>query len=99
MTLVPTKISGVGNVPIDETLCCEIDHIIEAIFLEEPSNQFLITDIALDKDMARVVLNAFKVLKISGVGRLVKVDEQDIGILLQNLVNEVGTYKTSVAVN
>ena len=59
----------------------KVDDVIEVIFLEQPFDQFLVADIALHKDVARVALDALQVFQVAGIGQLVQVDQQDVVML------------------
>ena len=56
-----------------------------------------ITDISLHKDMPGIILHAFQILQIAGIGKLVQVDESYILMMGQHVVDEVAAYEASAA--
>ena len=63
-------------------LCSEVDHIVEVVLCEESSDKFFVADVALNKDVPWIAFTVFQVFKISCIGECVKVDEQNIIVLL-----------------
>ena len=63
------------------------------------SDKSLIADIALDEDMAGIVLDIFQVFQVAGIGQLIQVDQADILVFFQHIVDKVGANKTGTAGN
>lgn len=78
-------------------LRCEVDHIVEIVLTEETGDKFFVADVSLDEHMAWITFTAFEVFKIASIGELVQVDEQDIVILLQHIVDEIGADESGTA--
>ena len=75
----------------------KVDDVIEIVLCKQALDQLLVADVALHKDMAGVALNVLQVLEVAGVGQLVEVDQQDLGVLLEHIMHKVGTDKTGAA--
>ena len=61
---------------------CEVNHIIEIVFLEELCHQFFIADISLHENMPGIALYAFQVFQIACLGQCIKIHQKNILILL-----------------
>ena len=77
--------------------CCKIDNIVKVVLLEKLCHKFLITNIALNKHMARITLDVFQVFKISRICKLVQIYEQDVIVLFKHIVDEVGADESGTA--
>ena len=75
----------------------KVDDVIEIVLCKQALDQLLVADVALHEDMAGVALNVLQVLEVAGVGQLVEVDQQDLGVLLEHIMHKVGTDKTGAA--
>jgi hypothetical protein len=75
----------------------KVDDIIEIVLCKQALHQFLVADVALHEHMAGVALHVLQVLQIAGIGQLIQVDQQDLGVLLEHIVNKVGADKTGAA--
>ena len=102
------QVDGTHHVALDENfrvldgavnmaLSGKVDDVIEIVLCKQALDQLLVADVALHKDMAGVALNVLQVLEVAGVGQLVKVDQQDLGVLLEHIMHKVGTNKTGAA--
>ena len=87
----------VGNGPVHVALSREVYDIVKVILLEQGRYQFLVADVALDEDVARVALHAFEVLQVARVGQLVQVDQENVVVLFQHVVDEVGANEAGAA--
>ena len=75
----------------------KVDDVIEIVLCKQALDQLLVADVALHEDVAGVALNVLQVLEVAGVGQLVEVDQQDLGVLLEHIMHKVGTDKTGAA--
>ena len=62
----------------------KVDDIIEIVLCKQALHQLLVADV-------------LQVLQIAGIGQLIQVDQQDLGVLLEHIVNKVGADKTGAA--
>ena len=67
----------------------KVDNRPRMILFEKLCNKLPVADIAFDKYMARVFSQRFQILKVTGVGQFVQVDDNTFACL-QPGVNEVG---------
>ena len=67
----------------------EIDHVVKIILFKESCHQVFVADIALHKDVPGIVFYAFEVFQVSGIGERVKIDQENVLILLQHVIHEI----------
>ena len=87
----------VGNGPVHVALGGEVDDIVKVILLEQGRYQFLVADIPLDEDVPGVPFHALQVFQVPGVGQLVQVDQENVIVLFQHVVDEVGANEARTA--
>ena len=102
------QVDGTHHVALDENfrvldgavnvaLRGKVDDVIEIVLCKQALDQLLVADVALHEDVAGVALNVLQVLEVAGVGQLVEVDQQDLGVFLEHIMHKVGTDKTGAA--
>ena len=89
----------VADAAVNVALGSKVDDVIRVIFGDQVSDKSLIADIALNKDMAGIVLDIFQVFQVAGIGQLIQVDQADILVFFQHIVDKVGANKTGTAGN
>ena len=88
---------GVLDGTVHMALSGKVDDIIEVVLCKQALHQLLVADVALHEHMAGVALHILQVLQIARVGQLIQVDQQDLGVLLEHIVDKVGADKTGAA--
>jgi hypothetical protein len=71
-------------------------HAVDPILVENPYHVVKITDISLDKHIVRLIFDILKVLKVSGIGKGIKIYDPVLRILVDEkpyhmASNETGT--------
>ena len=69
--------------------CGKIDHVVKIVLLEKSGNQLFVADIALHKDVPGITFYAFEIFQVAGIGERVKIDQENVLILLQHVIHEV----------
>ena len=75
----------------------EVYDIVKVILLEQGRYQFLVADIPLDEDVPGVPFHVLQVFQVPGVGQLVQVDQENVIVLFQHVVDEVGANEAGAA--
>ena len=77
----------------------EMDHRVEVVFDEKPGDELFVNNIALDRDVARIVDEIGEILRIRRVGHLVEIDEMrhSHARRAEKMANEIGTNEAVAA--
>ena len=67
---------------VNMALCCEVNHTVDVIFLEDSHNCLKVTDVGFDKGIVRFVFNVFQVGEVACVCQLINVDDMIIRIFV-----------------
>ena len=68
----------------------KIDNSIRIIRIEYFCHRFSITDIRIDKMIVRKVFHILQIFQITGIRKLVQIDNLDgIAVLFNNMMNEI----------
>ena len=84
----------VADGTVDMGLGREMDHCVEAETPHQLRNQGLVTDVAVHEMIAPVQMRGLdlgQVAAVAGVGQLVQVDDDHIGVGGQHVLDEIGT--------
>jgi len=76
----------------------EIDHRARLVLGQQAVEQRAVADVALDEDVARIVLERGQGLEIAGVGELVEVDDRFVA-LGDPVEDEIGADEAGAAGN
>src|SRR5450631_4045256 len=93
------EIIGTEDRAIDVRFGREVHHRIDAMLLEQRAHRSLITDVAAHEQIARIALQAGKVLEIPGVGQRIEHHHPTFAGALQPLAHEVRTDEARASGN
>ena len=78
-------------------LRCEVDDIIRIVVSDELCNELNVTDISVNKDVARIILKIFEILQVSGISQCIQVDDSNIRLAVKHVVDKRGADETCAA--
>jgi hypothetical protein len=74
-------------------------HSVNLVVSQQLCHESGVTDIALDKAVARIPLKRGQVFQIAGVGKAIKVENRAVRIVGHERMNKIGADKTGPAGN
>ena len=77
----------------------KVNNGIDMEFIDDFFNERAVADVAFNKFMVRMVEKTGEVFEISGVGELVKIDDEAVAVLGENHSHEIASNKTCTACN
>ena len=77
----------------------KMDHAVDRILLENPADLIEITDVCLDKNIVRSLLDVLQICQVPSIGQFVKVDNPILGILVDKQPDDMTTDETGTAGN
>ncbi|MNC31830.1 hypothetical protein D3C75_801650 [compost metagenome] len=93
----PDENSRIRNAPVHMGLRGKIDHRIEAFFCEQLIDEGVVSNISLDKGVARISLQHADIVGIAGVGQGIQVHHFAVGMFLQSAADVVASDKSGSA--
>ena len=77
----------------------EMDHRVEVVFDKKPGDESFVTNIALDRDVARIIDEIGEILRIRRIGHLVEIDEmrRSHALRAEKMANQIGTNEAVAA--
>jgi hypothetical protein len=91
----PEKLVGVEDRAVHVRHRGEVDHRVHAA--RHVADQLGIADVAVHERVARVALEVGEVGRVAGVGQLVEVDDAIVGVLGEDVADEVGSDEPRAA--
>ena len=76
---------------------CKVDNSMNSF--ENFRDNLLISNIAMNKFIARIIFNVFQVIEVARISQLILIDDFASGIVLQKIVNEITADKTCSSCN
>src|SRR5579883_171639 len=87
--------TGVENAAIDMALGREMDDAVNA--LDGGPHGLAVGNVAMHEAIARIVSRIRQVRQVAGVGQSVEIDDVDIGLVFENIVDEVAADEAATS--
>ena len=78
-------------------LGCKVDNTIDLLILHQLIERLEVADIHLDELVVRLILNILQIGKVTGIGKLVKVDNVVLRIFIDKQTHNVAANKACTA--
>ncbi len=97
------EVLGTINAAIDVALGSEVHHGVDLVLAEQAGEERSVQDVALNEDVARIVLECGEIGEITRVGELVVIDDLRDGHATlrsrrtEEVVDEIGTDEAGTA--
>ena len=79
-------------------LCCEMNHAVDIVLLEDFGNGFAVTDVCSYESVVRIILHILQILQITCIGQHVHIDNTDLlTVFAEHIMNVIGTDKSGAA--
>ena len=69
-------------------LGCKIDDIVGIVVRDELCDELFITDITVNKDMARIIFQILQILQVTGIGQGIQIYYLDVCVAIEHVVDE-----------
>ena len=71
----------------------KVDQVIHRLAFKHRLDRFGVADVCLHKAIARVLVYAFQVFQVAGIGQLVHIDDANVLVLFHHIQDKVGADK------
>ena len=87
----------VGDAAVHMTFRGEIDHGVNGIRIENPVDRGSVADVRVYKMVSGIVFNILEVLKITGIGQSIDIDDGILRVFFAHQVDKVASDKSGAA--